>query len=93
MGDREACDEEFMDGYTGISVLALIIALGIKIGVYLFKKTQFAEKNISPERYNFIKSFCSVFFSLHLMPLILIDHKCEWINPIFGDLFAQVVAL
>jgi len=82
-----------MDGYTGISTLALIIALGIKIGVCLFKKTQFAEKNITPERYNLIKSFGAVFFSLHLMPLLLIDRECEPVNPIFGRLFASVVVL
>jgi hypothetical protein len=59
----------------------------------LIKLTRFARERISPERYEFMKSFAAVFYSLHLMPLILVDTECEEINPMFGGLFSSLIIM
>ena len=36
-------------------------------------------------------AFASTFFTLHLMPLVMIDKNCDPINPVFGDNWPNTV--
>jgi hypothetical protein len=92
--NRTECTDEFVvEYYTPVVVFAIIFASAMKAGVLVLKFTRFSRENIAAENHEYMKSFASVFYSLHLMPLILVDTECEEINPMFGHLFSSLIII
>ena len=84
--DRVDCrDEFFIVDFEIFFGIGIVLATFIQIGGFIFPFTRHARTYFSKERMSFTHGIFSLFFSLHLLPLIMIDDDCDAINPVFGD--------